>query len=473
MPPQPFAYLVLTDGTDTVTFEDGTGVATNYQLTTPWAPAIANLRTSPLAGRGPYGDVTEELTCAIVDTTAALCYAKLDTLARLLDKAARWWVRNENISPVVLKYAAPGSTIHSTAAPMQAIVLGRADDSGGALALNPTFNEALQGWIIEGVRMLVSRRGPWIGASESASAAVLTVTLPSTANIPGPLEIDFTGFAVSSGPNQIEIGAGFMCIAPNNAFSLQQGEAANAAGIVGTWAVTADAAARASGGSVGRLSHTAIPQSSYLNWTLPAAFATSTRIGVYLTYRNNSANAWSIRAESYNGDLPTTDTTPLTYLAAAVSNPLALYVGPLAPRYGATSFSLVLARVGGTGTVTIDIDTVLAVDFSSGQTYVLAQAGIPYALLSASFASKSVQIAVSFSPATLRDPEVRADFLTTAYEMPVTVSGDTAICGSGSSIQAVWYATQSTWWTTQNAARTATLNIGATISRRLAYLSPQ
>src|SRR5437868_4467312 len=102
----------MTDGTDTVTFMDGLGGVTNWPLIRgQWGPAIAGLRTSPLAGRGPYADVAEDLSCNIRNTTGALVYGNLDTLARLLDKAERWWLRNEPISPVVLKYAPQGSTI--------------------------------------------------------------------------------------------------------------------------------------------------------------------------------------------------------------------------------------------------------------------------------------------------------------------------------------------------------------------------
>src|SRR4051812_30642710 len=101
---QPYLYLVLTDGTTTVTFSDGANGSTNYPPQAGgWAPNVAALNQSLLGGRGPYTDVVEEITINVRGATAALCYSNLDALVRLLDQADRWWLRAENISPVLLK----------------------------------------------------------------------------------------------------------------------------------------------------------------------------------------------------------------------------------------------------------------------------------------------------------------------------------------------------------------------------------
>lgn len=493
--PQTYPYLVITDGIDTVTIQTGANTLADWQLTeNGWTPAIAGVHRSRLAGRGQYADVEESITVDVIGTTAALCYANLETLARLLDKAERWWRKNEAIPPVLLKYAPQGSTIHtSPTTVLQAIVLGRAgnDELNG---VGQPKNAGETGGVlfeIDGVEIVCRRRGSWIGASEApasaaavANPAVLTITLPSTATIPGPIELLFTGFTTSAGTGTVDIPPGFLMVGPNNSFSLQQGEAATTGGLAAgaTYVSTADAAARASGGNVGKLNHnlSAIGAESVLTWTLPAAFLNSTRMGVYLTYRNNAAIVWTLRAEAFRTAtaLDNLNVTSYTTILAGPNNPTAIYLGALASRNGFDTLRLRAATVSGTGTPTIDFDTIVAVDFSSGLTYVLTQEGMQQTAIGAAFASKNAQIAVNFSPATLRDPEVRLDILTTAAVLPITASGDTALMANGSVVQAIWYATHlyngaTPYWTTQNNAGAAILSIGATVTRRLAYLTPQ
>lgn len=489
---QPFLYLALTDGTTTCTLSDGANGSTNYPPQSGgWAPNVAALNQSLLGGRGLYTDVVEEITINVRDTTAALCYGRLDTLARLLDQADHWWLRTETVSPVLLKYAPQGSTIASTAAPLAALVLGRvAGDTTGATQLPPSFDSAGNQFVTYGVTIKILRRGQWIGASESASAAaaanpsVLTITMPSTANLASPLEIDFTGFTSSAGTGTVDIPSGFLFVGANNSFSLQQAEAGGTGGLAAgaTYVSTADATARASGGNVGRLNHNlaTIGAESAISFTLPAAFLNSTRIGVYVTYRNNAAISWTLRAEGFLtvASSASPNYTPITNIAAAAGNPTAIYLGAIANRRGFDTVRLRAATVAGAGTPTIDFDTILIVDLSSGQTHVVSQQGMPTTAIGASFASKNVQIAVSNSPNTLRDPETRLDVLTTAAVLPITPLGDTALNGKGLTLQAIWYATHlyagaTPYWTTQNNAGSAILNIGATITRQLAYLSPQ
>lgn len=489
---QPFLFLQISDGTTTVTLSDGANGSTNYPpVTGGWAPNAAGQNQGLLGGRGPYADVEEDITINVYGTTAALCYANLDTLARLLDQADRWWLKNENVSPVTLKFAPQGSTIASTAAPLTAIVLGRVSgDTTSAAHLPPTFDSAGNQFKILGVDIKLLRHGLWIGATESASAAavanpaVLSITMPSTANTPSPCEIDFTGFTSSAGTGTVDIPSGFVMIGPNNAINLQQGEAAGTGGLAAsaTYVSTADATARASGGNVGRLNHNlaAIGAESVLNWTLPAAFANATQIAVYLTYRNNAAIVWTLRAEAFFGTttLAQLNTTPYTTIAAGPGNPTVLYLGTLALKYGADTLRLRAATVSGSGTPTIDFDTIVCVDLSSNQTYVLALQGNSPTAFGASFASKNAQVAVNFSPATLRDAEARLDILTTTGKLPVVAQGDLSLSLAGGTLNALWYATHlyngaTPYWTTQNNAGAAILSIGATASRRLAYITPQ
>lgn len=472
-----FEYVALTDGTTTVELTDGI----NYALLS-YAPVVAPLRDNKLGGDGQYSDVTESLTFHAIGCTAADAYAAAAAVNSLLDQARRWWL-GQAVSPVTLKVKAQGSSLAAVSAALK----GRAIGGPSNVALPATYHEYYGKYVIQAITVQVTRRGLWLGASESASASaasnpsVRSVVMPSSPTVPGPLQIDFTGFTTSAGTGNIEIPSGFVVIGPNNSLNLQEGEAAGTflAGSA-TFASTLDAAARASAGSVGRLDHhlSSVGAESTLQWTLPAAFLNCTRIGIFCTYRNNGAASWTIRGDAI---LATTSLgaivfTPTTTIAAVASNPTALYVGSVSGKNGFDTVQLRLAAISGTGAVTIDLDTVLFVDLTSDAAFALALQANQFAL-GASFASKNAQVTVNYSPNTLRDVEVKTSILTTAGVLATPYSGDAALVGSGGTLQAVWYATHlyngtTPYWTTQNNAGAAILSIGATITRRLGYLVP-
>lgn len=165
---QAYPYLVITDGTTTVTIQDGSGGATNYPLVRDgWAPAIAGLRASPLAGYTPYDDVTETLNIEINGSTAATALANLATLMRLLEQAARWY-RGENETAVVLKFAPHGSTVSATATPLQAAILGGAV-GGPGVRLSPRWDEVGRNYVLPQVTVSLVRRGLWLQAAETSA----------------------------------------------------------------------------------------------------------------------------------------------------------------------------------------------------------------------------------------------------------------------------------------------------------------
>jgi hypothetical protein len=473
-----FEYVALTDGTTTVELTDGI----NYALVS-YAPVVAPLRDNKLGGDGQYADVTESLTFHAIGCTAADAYANAAAVNSLLDQARRWWL-GQAVSPVTLKVKAQGSTLLALSSALK----GRAIGAPPNVALPATYHEYYSKYVIQNITLQVTRRGLWLGTSESASAAgasnpsVRSIVMPTSPTVPGPLEIDFTGFTTSAGTGNIEIPSGFVALGPNSSLNLQEGEAATAAlAASATYTSTLDAAARASAGSVGRLDHhlSAVGAESTLQWTLPAAFLNCTRLGIFCTYRNNGAASWTIRGDA---KLATTSLsalvfTPTTTIPAAASNPTALFVGSVSGKNGFDTVELRVAAVSGTGGITIDFDTVLFVDLTSDAAFVLALQANQFAT-GASFASKSAQVTVNYTPNTLRDTEVKTSILTTAGVLATPYSGDSALVGAGGTLQAVWYATHlyngtTPYWTTQNNAGAAILSIGATITRRLAYLVPQ
>jgi hypothetical protein len=474
-----FEYLAITDGTTTVELTDGI----NYALQS-YAPVVAPLRDNKLGGDGQYSDVTESLSFHAIGCTAADAYANAAAVNALLDQARRWWL-GQAVSAVRLVAKAQGSSL----AQLSSALKGRAIGGPSNVALPATYHEYYSKYVIENIALQVVRRGLWLGASESASAtgasnpSVRSVVMPTAPTVPGPLQIDFTGFTTSAGTGNIEIPSGFVVVGPNSSLNLQEGEAAGTSGLAAaaTFTSTADAAARASAGSVGRLDHhlAVVGAESSLSWTLPAAFLNCTRIGIFCTYRNNGAASWTIRGDAKlaTTSLGATVFTPTTTIAAAASNPTALFVGSVSGKNGFDTVELRVAAVSGTGVITIDFDTVLFVDLTSDAAFAIALQSNQFAT-GASFASKNAQVTVNYSPNTLRDVDVKTSILTTAAVLATGYSGDAALVGAGGTLQAVWYATHlyngaTPYWTTQNNAGGAILSIGATITRRLAYLVPQ
>jgi len=484
MPTQPAPYIVLVNDVGTVTIQDGTlGGLTSYPLSRgTWAPAVAGLRRKILGGWSLYEDVMEELEVNIVGSSASDCYSKLDTLVRLLDQADRW-DQGENVSPTLLKYAPQGSTIHSNSTPLTALVLGRArGDETGAAKLPVRYDQGGLSFWIPNIRIRIMRRGLWTGATESASAtavanpALLTVSMPSSPATIGPLKVEFTGFVTDASGNA-QIPSGLVFCGPVNAFSLQEGEAATANVASGaTFASTADAAARASGGNVGRLDHhlSNLNAETRLTWTLPVGFLNATQIAVYFVYRNNGAAQWRVKARGYRtlqSGLGVGDSREEIILPVA-GNPTVMFAGMVGSRNGFDTAGLVIAMTGGSGVGTLDIDTIIFANVSDPRVYTIALNGIIGLVAPSGFASKDVKVIIDNDP-TLHNPYVHHDILTTSAELARGYSGDVALTANLATVVVCWLAPHGTFWTTQTVNGSATLNIGATVTRRLGYLVPQ
>ncbi len=199
---QTHPFLQITDGTTPCTIQDGSGGATNYPLVRRgWAPAIAGLRASPLAGQTPYDDVDEQMTIEVHGSTAANALANLATLMKLLEQAARWY-RGENETAVLVKFAPHGSTVSSTAAPLQAAILGgAAGPSDPGLRLTPEWDEVGRNYVIRNVVVSFTRRGLWLhttietpSTNAGNNGELVTTTFSGALGTPGPTEIWASNF---------------------------------------------------------------------------------------------------------------------------------------------------------------------------------------------------------------------------------------------------------------------------------------
>jgi hypothetical protein len=460
---QPSPYLVMTDGTDTVTFQDGAnpGGQTNWGVVRgKWAPSIAGIRTSQLGGRGPYADVQEDLSCNILGTTAALAWQNLDTLIRLLDKAERWWLRNENISPVVLKYAPQGSTIHSNATPMQAVVLGRVgSDELNGVDLPSNVNDAGFIFQIHDVRVLCLRRGGWTGLSEtpatsasSANPSVLTRAFASTHPINSPVDITIGGFDRTATPT---IKGGYLCIG-SNVNDIQFGTPS----LVTGYTSVADSANLAKFGFVVR--YTPTTTNPVLSGSGVLGAAVSGTIALYAAVRNNSLTTSFQISGVMNGQSGSSQ-TPYQLVDTSSQNPRLIYLGEVV----GTSMNNVLVQVAAsTASGTLDINYLLCVNLRDETVAVIAHDDVAVSLIS----SGAVSLNFKFNPLTDQQPTAFASG--TNNNTGVPYRGPLPLLAVGLNIYALWTATNSNFWVFTNVSNTA-VAITLAVTRYRSFLSPQ
>lgn len=457
----------MTDGTDTVTFMDGAGGATAWPpvASTGWGPSITGIRTSQMAGRGPYADVQEDLTCNIVDTTAALCWQDLDTLVRLLDKAERWWLRGEPISPVILKYVAQGSTIHSSAGTvMQAIVLGRVGtDELNGVDLPQTTNNFM-GKVIQGVRVLCMRRGGWTGANDtvtagaSGQATAITITYASTHPVASPVSVQFLGFGTTTTPT---IQPGFAMIGSLSS-DIQVFEAET--GTATAYTSVADAANNARGGSVLRYTPTGTTAANTGGYTIASSI--SGTIAIYAAVRNNSGTTtFQIAANVYG--LGSLSSTPTQTIDTSSTQPRLLYLGS-AVVTSAVSMNFTVTASAASGT--FDIDYFVLVNLRDETVAVVSWDQ----LVLATYIGGTVTLEMDFNFNPLADQAPQASMRNSAgtVSVPLTYHGPLPFLTKGGNIYALWASTNGAKWQFTNVTP-AVLTPTPQVTRYKCFLSPQ
>lgn len=204
-------YFKLTDGTTTFDLLNGD----IRLLTNSWAPAVAGRRRDVLAG-SPFTDVLERVPNLYVSSTnVATALAAIESLANLLDQAARWQ-RGENVAPVVVQYS-PNSAVNY----LEAAVLGPPEGQP-AVILPPNFVDDLYQNVIDGITLQFVRRGQWLdgevplsgetvmqGVVGSVSFTAPSMTSPLRTTVtPGATDDGFaeqTFLLVANDVNDIEI----------------------------------------------------------------------------------------------------------------------------------------------------------------------------------------------------------------------------------------------------------------------------
>lgn len=479
-----FSFVEITDGTLSTACE-----LTNnddYALVS-YAPVVSPLRDSLLSMRGPWAEVQEQITFHAMGTTAAEAYHNAAAVNALFDNARRWYDRS-SITPVRLRVMAQDTTL---AAPLEAPIFGRVVGGPPNLALPAVWSQTYGKYVIQNITITFRRGAPFLpttsesaAGSATANPSVMAVTMPSSPVIPGPCVIRLDGFSITAGraidiPDAVLLLAPSLSAATDSGLHLAQGESPTtqtlAAGA--TFASTADAAARASAGNVGRLNHAAAVAGveSRLYYVL-GSWGNSRRMAVYCTVRNNSASVWTIRAENVQTDLAlSTPGTLTTTIDAGPSNPQVLFLGEIDMADGSQGINIFATATIISGTCTLDIDTIVMVDLTDGQAMIVQIEGHRTTLVNL-VPSALLDLRVEAQPLLLVDP--RARYTNGGTTLPTSYSGAPAPWVSGSIIKMVWYATHlfggaTPYWTTQNAAGAAVLSLTPTITRQTTYLIPE
>lgn len=364
-------YLVLTDGTTTITIANGTA-ATNYRLPpNGWIPAIAGLRDSALGGRGPYSEVVEEMTLDITGASAAAAYTNLDTLARLLDQAQRWY-KGENVSAVLIKYAPVGSAVSSDSTPLQAAILGRAEGDGTiGIGLSPKWHQAGLTYVISGVRVRFVRRGQWLLSTDTAASSatdngtLADITMAGSLNIPGPTKITLTNFGYgNSGSSQF--GPAFIALASASDDIVTR----NVESMTATGYTSVSGAAR-NAKNTNVLRYTPPDTVENPSGTMSGGLATTARlVAVFANIENNSnTTSFIVRLGLQHGDFAY---TPKVYIAP--------YSGSAKPRWeflglvavGGESGNIKFLIQASAASGTLDIDTAVLVNMTRQDTAIIA-----------------------------------------------------------------------------------------------------
>jgi hypothetical protein len=452
---QAFPYLAIMDssGAPSVVLADGAGGATNAPIIRwGWNPGVPAFNDSPLGPR--YVDVVEGFTLNVRGADAAAAMANAQTLAQLLIQAERW--RNGAVvNPVIIKFAPQGSTIASTAAPYQALVLGRARGDASALVLGQRFPDVGMLKEILGSKIALLRQGAWLGADETPAASasganptIHNVTLTSNLNA-SPLVMSLGGFSGNAAfPSS--------CLLVGSGISIAEAEAATAAGFTSV----ADAANNARGGSVLRYT----PVSTAFAATAVISTQSWQRIAIYAAIRNNSAAAtFQMYATGTYG--VTVVQTPITSIDASTVQPRIVYLGTLyAPPSAFQDIRLHVEAATTTGPPTLDIDYIALLKIDDEFGYALALDPLTFTFAGAH------SIVVDHRLLTQLTPDVRSSAAVGGQFYRFTYHGPARMYFAGTTIQATWLATNGASWRYTQAG--VVVSTSLTVTRSNAYVTP-
>lgn len=176
----------------TVTISGGSAYGTlnlndhvNYSIS-EFVPTVADEEAGLLGEDDPYGHQSEELSVTVYGSTKAAAMLNLKKLVAKIQQAEKWAAGEflEGNPAVIINY-----TPDSGATAYQSAVFGSPVGVDTLLGLRPSFNADLEAFVINGVSILIERRGAWLGTSNSIN--LTAASSPNPMEISMPTSLDF------------------------------------------------------------------------------------------------------------------------------------------------------------------------------------------------------------------------------------------------------------------------------------------
>jgi len=410
-----------------------------------------------------FNDVDETVLLRVYSkTSAADAYSALVDLSEALEQAASW-ARGGPDDPVIFEYGAEGSGLGSA---LEAVVWGTHKRIAELLTLPVRFNELMNVWEINPVKLPIRRMGTWLDdevSEDSASAAAqvpneITATFANSVAIPSPTKVTVTLDSVSFLDN-----AAFVLLSGDDTpFKFVEGENLSGA----NFGSQADTTNKARGGSVGRFTppDTSAHAGAY-DFGAITPFEAD-QVFVFGAVRNNSATAeWIVTitlADKRLIDLPTTRPVVINN---DTTDPQLVYFGSVSSLQDFRKLTVTAQVDDTTGSPTLDFDYFVLMKVSEN-----ARA-ISY--LADSNRNSSLDLVV-VDPRALAEPTPRLYLDRTATsnaDWDVPYLGDLYFESVGDTIYCILLATKDNYWVLVD---TSNANVNASLSadRRPAYLVP-
>lgn len=349
--------LKITDGSTTVDFLNDAA----YRVTS-WSPAVATRRVGELGGRGPYGEVVEEMELFIKSGT----YQPMRSLAlltALLDQAEQW-SRGANVPAVhlVVKMTA-------TSEELRAVITGPPAPGAEMVELPSRYGDTTATVVISPVRLKFKRSGLWLGAESTLNGALATTpqpmysVAPNVSSYPNALKLRMEGV----GQNAAHVYNSFILLSSyatgESPLRIMSGVATAFANPGANFTAVNDAAKKPyEGSNVLRFTASVANTralSTFVNTSDGVRAPEPRRWGVFLSYRNNSATTgFRVELEMLGSSRGMVGMN----VPPGVGNPQYAYLGSVSLTSAVYSMGLWVTPTAGSGSIDFDAVILCAMD---------------------------------------------------------------------------------------------------------------
>lgn len=442
----------------------------NFSLLPGWRPPSSRERRSALGNGEYYEPVETGIPFRVFGNSPQATKAALREVAAMVQEVQKW--KAGAAEPVTFEYLPEESDL---AGPPATLVLDTPARAREIVELPATFNHLMKAFEVNPVILPLVMRGGLYGPAETLTAAaannptVRTVTFGEDAVDPSPVDVRVTGFTDQT---HTTIYKNLLLITNDaNDLALFEAESMTATG----WTSAAlDSAERAGGNAVLRYSPTGAAESisGSLSLTSGSFNAASERVAIFAKCRvTGSGRTFRLRAEVASYVFNDVDRTANQVLRQAdYADPLWVPLGITTLRQGHRTLRLV-ASVNNISGASLDIDQI-AIMALGPSNFALRH---EQAYLSSPFiASSPSSVKLAFEQRILSERRPWAGYIESSAgnEAAFGKRGDIRIFMTGTAVSSLWLATSASKWVDVNQATNAITQVGAEVSRRLAFLTP-